>query len=237
MIGDVSGHGARRGGPRRRACAWRGGRRRSAASTSSACCPRCSRCSCTSATPSEIFATVCTVTITPDRASAAVRSAGHPPPAAARRRRRRADGRADGHRAAAGVSTRRAGRRARWRCPRLGAAALHRRPDRGPRRARPERRRLGLERARSALVWPTPAPRTSWSQARALVAALIDDVAGAQRRRAARRHRRDPAAGVARRRRCAPAGSARAVARARAGLLAVATLVGDRRRPARLPSA
>ena len=67
----------------------------------------------------EIFATVSTVTITPDRASAAVRSAGHPPPVllgdgdAPTSGRRRPDHHSE-------CSTRRAGPRASWRCRRAG---------------------------------------------------------------------------------------------------------------------
>ena len=68
----------------------------------------------------EIFATVSTVTITPDRASAAVRSAGHPPPVLLGDGGA-ADDRPDGHRPAArSLRRRRAGPRASWRCRRAG---------------------------------------------------------------------------------------------------------------------
>ena len=67
----------------------------------------------------EIFATVSTVTITADRTSAAVRSAGHPPPVLlGDGTRRRSDRRPPGHRSE--PSTSRAGPRSRWRCRRAG---------------------------------------------------------------------------------------------------------------------
>ena len=70
----------------------------------------------------EIFATVSTVRITPDRTAATVRSAGHPPPVLLGEgdgTRRRSARRRPGRRWAS--STSRAGPRASWRSRRAGA--------------------------------------------------------------------------------------------------------------------
>ena len=112
--------------------------------------------------------------VAPDRTPAAVRSAGHPPPVLLGDGRRR-DDRPDGDRAAARRLRRRALARPRaGAAAALGPAALHRRPDRGPRRPRRQRpaRDGGPDRAARR-----SAPRARWAEEpSALVAGLIDEV-------------------------------------------------------------